>query len=81
MDNFKSDGCLHARFTDVSSQWLTDAVAKVCELGLAKGSGDGTFQPEGDDACEAITMAVRLNSIYRGLGDSFPPARPGISHT
>lgn len=78
MDNFKATAVYTpGQFTDVSSQWFADAVAKVCELGLMKGSGDGTFQPEGDvTLAEAITMAVRLNSIYRGLGDSFPTGTP-----
>ena len=65
------------QFTDVSDQWFAGSVAKVCELGLMKGGGDGMFQPEGNvTLAEAITMAVRLNSIYRGLGDSFPSGTP-----
>lgn len=64
-------------FSDVSDEWFAQDVANVCALGLMKGAGDGTFDPEGNvTIAEAITMAARLNSIYRGLGDSFPSADP-----
>lgn len=78
MDNFRAaSGYTPGQFSDVSDQWFADAVAKVCALGLMKGRGDGTFQPDGNvTLAEVITMAVRLNSIYRGLGDSFPSDVP-----
>ena len=78
MDNFKkTTAYTPGQFTDVSDQWFADAIAKVCELGLMKGNGDDMFRPAGEvTLAEAITIAVRLNSIYRGLGDSFPAGTP-----
>ncbi|MCL1835680.1 MAG: S-layer homology domain-containing protein [Oscillospiraceae bacterium] len=42
-------------------------IAKAYEYALMSGKNDGKFDPEGNlTIAEAITMAVRVNSIYRG---------------
>lgn len=54
------------QFADVpENHWGSEAVAKVYELGLMKGSGADTFDPEGSVSLgQAVAMAARLNSIY-----------------
>lgn len=60
------------QFNDVSAgQWFTDGVAEAVGFGLMVGSSDG-FNPYGDvTLAEAITMAARINSIYRTGTESF----------
>ena len=54
-------------FTDVpTNEWYTDSVKDAYELGLVKGTGNGTtFSPKGTvTIAAAITLACRIHSIY-----------------
>ena len=59
------------RFSDVKpSDWFVSNVQMVYEYGIMNGISSEEFSPEGSlTVVEAITMAVRLNSIYNGNGD------------
>ena len=60
------------KFTDVSEDsWYKDIVYKVCDASLMKGTGDTTFNPEGNmTVAEAITMADRIHNQAKGGKDS-----------
>ncbi len=60
------------KFTDVpEDSWYKDIVYKVCAAGLMKGSGDTTFNPEGNmTLAEAVTMAARVHNQGKGGKDS-----------
>lgn len=55
-------------FSDVpSTQWYAKEVQQAYELGLVNGTGNGTYQPDGDvSIAEAITIAAQLNATYSG---------------
>ncbi|MDO5479814.1 MAG: S-layer homology domain-containing protein, partial [Clostridia bacterium] len=60
------------KFTDVAEDsWYKDIVYKVCDASLMKGTGDTTFNPEGNmSVAEAITMACRIHNQAKGGKDS-----------
>lgn len=64
-------------FTDIDEEgWYIDNVKKAYELGLMMGSYD-SFNPDGSiSIAEAITMAARLNSIYKTGKDDFVQGSP-----
>ena len=78
MDNFQATIPFESgQFSDVSDQWYAQDVATACSLGLMAGDGDGGFRPEEQvTLAEAVTMAARLHSIYRGQGGVFPSDDP-----
>lgn len=55
-------------FGDVTDdKWYYGEVGSAYEYGLMLGTGDGVFSPDGGvTVAEGITMAARLNDIYRG---------------
>ena len=59
-------------FADVAEgSWYKDIVYKVCAAELMKGTGDTTFNPEGNmTVAEAITMACRIHNQAKGGKDS-----------
>lgn len=61
-------------FGDVGvNDWFSGNVAVTYELGLMKGTGNGTFSPGNNvTLAETITLAARLHSIYHTGSDSFP---------
>lgn len=60
-------------FSDVkSTDWFSENVKTTYELGLMKGTGNGTFSPGNNvTLAEAITLAARIHSIYYTNSDSF----------
>ena len=66
------------KFTDVSpNNWYYDNVKFSYEIGIIKGSSENFFNANGNvTLAEAITMAARLNSIYRFGGESFTQGKP-----
>lgn len=60
-------------FTDVASgQWFASNVAGAYELGLMKGTGQGSFTPGGSmTMAEAVAMAARIHSIYITGSENF----------
>ena len=79
MANFqKSKIYVSKQFTDVDeTQWYgyndTKAIANAFEYGLMVGDSETIFRPTGNiSIAEAITMAVRVHSIYM-TGQSFAP--------
>lgn len=60
-------------FGDVGvNDWFSGNVAVTYELGLMKGTGNGTFSPGNNvTLAETITLAARLHSIYHTGSDRF----------
>lgn len=69
---------LDGQFVDVTpSNWFSDNVATVYELGLMKGNSSNTFNPTGTlSTAEAIVLAARLHSIYYTGTDEFEKSTP-----
>lgn len=63
----------YSGFSDVpAGAWYTADVEQAVKLGLMKGKGNGTFDPQGKlSAAEAITMAVQVHAAY--TGQTFTP--------
>lgn len=61
-------------FRDVSrGDWFRGNVATAYELGLMRGTGEGTFSPANNvTLAEAVTLAARLHSIYNTGTERFP---------
>lgn len=74
-DNFKQiNTYADGQFTDVSAgHWFAPTVKRAYELGLMKGTGDGTtFSPNGNiTIAETLALACRLHSTYYGNGAQF----------
>ena len=67
------------QFTDVpNGQWYAATVQRAYELGLMKGTGDGTtFSPNGNiTIAETLALACRLHSTYYGNGAQFVQGNP-----
>ena len=66
------------QFTDVaSSDWFAPNVELSYEVGILKGTSDTFFNAAGNvTLAEAVTMACRLNSIYRFGSESFTQGSP-----
>ena len=79
LSNFKPvNSYRNGLFRDVASRaWYAEKVRSAYELGLMKGSGNNTFNPEGSvTLAETVTMAARLHSIYYDNAESFQPIAP-----
>lgn len=66
------------QFTDVASNdWFAPNVKLSYEVGILKGASDTFFNASGNvTLAETITMAARLNTIYRFGGESFTQGTP-----
>ncbi len=62
------------RFADVpAAEWYASEVTNAFELGLMNGTGDNSFEPNGEVlVSEAVTMASRAAALY--AGDTIPDA-------
>lgn len=79
LSNFQPVNTYHpGQFTDVaSSDWFAPNVELSYEMGILKGTSDTFFNAAGNvTLAEAVTMACRLNSIYRFGGESFTQGSP-----
>lgn len=79
MSNFKNSKVYaENQFNDVSStDWFSENVKKSYELGLVSGTSESTFSPnENITIAETITLACRLNNIYKGSQDEFESGTP-----
>jgi len=67
------------QFSDVGAgDWYAPYVATVYEYGIMLGSGNNQFNPAGNmKLSEAITIAVRIRSIYLGGVDTTAFTPPG----
>ena len=65
-------------FSDVKAEdWFYDNVKAAYELGFMVGTSSGAFDPEGNlTIAQAVTVAVRLHSIYTSGADSFGRTAP-----
>ena len=65
-------------FTDVQSKdWFYENVGSVYEYGLMNGKGQNRFDPQGNvTIAETLTIAARLNSIYKTGDDTFEKSNP-----
>ena len=65
-------------FSDVSeSDWYSENVAAVYELGLMVGRGNGEFGVNSDvTVAEALTVAARLHAAYNGKDEAFAQGDP-----
>lgn len=78
MSNFTRNGKYHdGLFRDVAAgEWYRKSVAAAYELGMMKGDG-GHFSPDGNvTLAEAVTIAVRMHSIYTTGKGSFKQGSP-----
>ncbi|MBQ8759592.1 MAG: S-layer homology domain-containing protein, partial [Clostridia bacterium] len=64
----KTKSYADGKFTDVSAtEWYSAEVKSTYELGLMNGVSDSLFSPDGNvTVAEALTMASRAASIYKG---------------
>lgn len=64
--NFTEKATYDGRFSDVAEEdWFYEPVKRAFELGLTNGTSDTAFSPRGTmTLAEAITFAVRINSLY-----------------
>ncbi len=80
VSNFKQvNTYTDGQFTDVpKGQWYAPTVQRAYELGLMKGTGNGTtFTPSGNiTIAETLALACRLHSTYYGNGDQFVQGSP-----
>lgn len=79
MENFQTSEVYQAGlFTDVAAgAWYAQSVETAYELGLVKGSGVGTFSPEGSITVgSALALACRLHSIYYTGSGTFQQGSP-----
>ena len=78
-DNFTKSGTFtDGMFTDVkTSDWFYGNVKSAYQYGLMVGSSATTFNPAGNvKISEAITIAARMNSVYRTGKDEFVQGNP-----
>ncbi len=53
------------QFSDINSEWFSQSVQDVYEVGLMVGNSETTFNPNGNlTNAEAIAIAARLHSVY-----------------
>lgn len=80
VSNFKQvNTYTDGQFTDVpNGQWYAATVKRAYELGLMKGTGNGTtFSPNGNiTIAETLALACRLHSTYYGNGTQFVQGSP-----
>lgn len=75
----KKNTYTQGQFKDVSAnQWYTPTVSSAFELGLMKGTGNGTsFSPNNEfSLAEAITLAARIHSIKTTGTENFQQGSP-----
>lgn len=79
MSNFKiSKIYTENQFSDVlSTDWFAENVKTAYELGLVSGTSETTFSPNANiTIAETITLACRLNNIYKGNHYEFKSGTP-----
>jgi len=78
-DNFiYSDSFTSGQFSDVDdSDWFSGYVRDAYNFGFLRGRSETSFEPGGHLTLgEAVTLAARLNSIYRTGSADFPASVP-----
>ncbi len=79
LDSFKKVRSYKAgTFSDVAeSDWYSENVAAIYELGLMVGQGDGTFGVGRNlTVAETLAVAARLHAIYNGKDADFVQGKP-----
>ena len=79
LENFvKKNSYQTGQFTDVeSTDWFAESVKKAYELGLVKGTGASSYNPNGNvTVAEALTLACRLHDIFFGGTGEFKQESP-----
>ena len=79
MDNFTAINQYRTgQFSDVKDgDWFQENVKAAYELGLMEGYSNGTFRPNDTITLgEAMTIAARVRSAYRGDPTKLPAAQP-----
>ena len=74
LDSFKKVRSYKAgTFSDVAeSDWYSENIAAIYELGLMVGQGDGTFGVGRNlTVAETLAVAARLHAIYNGKDADF----------
>jgi len=67
LNNFRKEQTYDSTFTDIQkTDWYYDNVVSSYEYSIMTGKEAGVFDPKGNiTIAEAITVAVRINSIYQ----------------